>query len=448
MKNLIIGILTIGLVVASYVLVKDNFRPLRDKGETTRIIRGDLTLPISATGQLRPVREISIKSEASGEVVEIPYEGGTRVPEGTLLFRLDKAEEERNFERARADVSVAEARLEDARIALRLAEGPELADAQARVAQLEAQVDQARFNKKRTDELEPHMKREDEIVLRDTSLRSALAQLESAKAARQRVELSIPRAGEMVRQAEAALEIAKANLADAERRLRKTDIVAPLGGILASVSTQIGEVIQGGKFTNFGGTELGKFLDMSKIVVRAEVDEADIGRVLDITPDWARPGHDASVVPPADFEAAAATMEHLPKIRVEAFPDDEFVGIIERVFPLPRTISNVVTYQVDVVVVGENRGKLLPGMRADVTFVSEHIENVVLCPNEAIREGPNGKLGVMTPPPDPTAPEAAPVFVACDVGISNGSLSVIRSGVKEGDEVYIKLPRADTRRKN
>jgi multidrug efflux pump subunit AcrA (membrane-fusion protein) len=448
MKNLIIGILTLGLVVASYVLVKDNFRPLRDKGELTRIIRGDLTLPISATGQIRPVREISIKSEASGEVVEIPFEGGTRVPEGTLLFRLDKAEEERNFERARADVNVSKARLEDAHIAKRLAEGPELSDARARVEQLQAQVDQAKFNKERTDGLEPHMKREDEIVLRDTALRSALAQLESAKAALERVELSIPRAQTMIEQAEAALEISKTVLADAERRLRKTDIVAPLDGILAAVSTQIGEVIQGGKFTNFGGTELGKFLDMSKVVVRAEVDEADIGRVLEITPEWAQPGHEISVVPPADFEAAAAAMPHLPKIRVEAFPDEQFSGIIERVFPLPRSISNVVTYQVDVVVVGGNRGKLLPGMRADVTFVSEHIEDVVLCPNEAIREGPSGKLGVMVPPTNPGDPEAVPVFVACEVGISNGSFSVIRSGVKEDDEVYIKLPRADTRKKN
>ena len=111
-------------------------------------------------------------------------------------------------------------------------------------------------------------------------------------------------------------------------RLAETDIVAPLGGILADVRTQIGEVIQGGKTTLTGGTVLAVVLDVARLMVRAEVDESDIGRVLAIAPPWATRGHDGEIRMPDDLAEAARAVKHPPVITVESFRDEQFDGVI------------------------------------------------------------------------------------------------------------------------
>ena len=97
-------------------------------------------------------------------------------------------------------------------------------------------------------------------------------------------------------------------------------------------------------------------------------------------------------------------------------------------------------YLVDVVVTSENRSRLLSGMRAEVRFTSEHVENVLLCPNEAIREGPSGKLGVFVPKTGAQPSEHATEFVPCKFGLDNGNFSEVREGLNEGAIVYTKLP--------
>ena len=63
---------------------------------------------------------------------------------------------------------------------------------------------------------------------------------------------------------------------------------------------------------------------------------------------------------PDRLEDALAMLEHQPTITVESFRDQVFTGVIERIYPEPRTLQGVVTYLVDVVIVSENRSILLP----------------------------------------------------------------------------------------
>jgi multidrug efflux pump subunit AcrA (membrane-fusion protein) len=103
-------------------------------------------------------------------------------------------------------------------------------------------------------------------------------------------------------------------------------------------------------------------------------------------------------------------------------------------------LSGVVTYLVDVVVTSENRTQLLSGMRAEVRFTSEHVENALLCPNDAIREGANGRIGVYVPKPGSPPTEHETEFIPCKFGLDNGNYSEVREGLKEGTVVYTKLP--------
>ena len=442
MKNVIIFVLVVATLITGFVAAKSTLRMSMQgmEGKTEKLIISDLTLPINATGQIHPKQRVEIKSEASGSVIEIRKRAGDRVKIGDILIRLQQDDEQRNVNRATLDLKRASASLEEARITLKQAETADLLSAEAKVRQFENTVRFAEFQREKFLNLPATSRTEEELLQKTTSLGGQIAQLNGAKAGLERAKLNIPKAKQAVLQAQANSETAQNNLADAEKRLTKTDIVSPIDGIVADIKTQIGEVIQGGKTTITGGTLLAIVLDFDRLLVRAEVDESDIGRVLKIAPPWAKPGHDGNVQMPDNVEKVAASMEHLPVITVESFRSDEFIGVIERIYPEAKSVSGVVTYLVDVVIVSENKDRLLPGMRADVRFTSEHVSNVVLCPNEAIHEGPNGKLGVYIPKKSDSPDEHETQFVECQFGLDNGTYSEVREGLSEGDTVYTKLP--------
>ena len=147
MKNAIIFILVLGVIVTGYVAATSKLRLSIEglEGKTEKIIRSDLTLPINATGEIRPMRRVEVKSEASGEVIEIARYGGDRVKAGDLLIRLQQDDEQRSVNRAQLDLEVAEARLEEAKIALKQAQTADLQSAQAQVDQLAENVRFAKF---------------------------------------------------------------------------------------------------------------------------------------------------------------------------------------------------------------------------------------------------------------------------------------------------------------
>lgn len=441
MKNVIIVILVLTTAVVGYVAATSTLRLSLEglEGRTVKTTRGDLTLPINATGEIVCARRVVIKAEASGEVIEIARQPGERVKKGDLLIRLQPDDEQRNVNRARLDLEAARVRREETRLNLQQAQTADLASAGAAVQQIEASLRLSEYRAERVEH-DPELYHREEQLQRISAHENQLAQRDSAKAALERAKLAIPRAEQLLKQAEATYETVQINLDDANKRLSETDIVSPLDGIVGDLHTQIGEVIQGGMRTITGGTVLAVVLDMDKLIVRAEVDEADIGRVLSIAPEWAKPGHPVTVRTPEDLAAAAASRDHLPKITVESFRDEQFTGIIERIYPEPATISGVVTYLVDVVIVSENRDRLLPGMRADVQFTSEHVENVVLCPNEAIQKGPDGRFGVYVPKKGAPREERATEFLPCEFGLDDGNHTEVREGLSEGMIVYTKLP--------
>lgn len=443
MKNLIIFILIVVAVVTGYIALVSNVQMSLEglEGKKEKIIRGDLTLPINAVGEIKPARRIEIKSEASGEVIEIARNAGDRVHAGEVIIRLQKDDEQRNVDRAQLELDVALAKMEEARLRYEQSKTADIEAAQAAVDQYEEQVRLAEYRWDKMARLAEHQRNDEEVLQAETTFKGLVAQRAAARADLERARLAIPRAEQLLKQAEATVASARTTLADAQKRLTKTDIVTPIDGIVGTINTQIGEVIQGGKTTLTGGTVLAVLLDMNKLLVRTEVDESDIGRVLIIAPRWARPGHESKVKMPERLEDAAAAWDQQPVITVDSFRDQEFHGVIERIYPEPRSVSGVVTYLVDVVLSSENRDVLLPGMRADVRFTSEHVSNALLCPNEAIQEGPSGRLGVYIPKIGANPQEREVEFVACTFGLDNGNFSEVRAGLKEGDVVYTKLPR-------
>lgn len=143
----------------------------------------------------------------------------------------------------------------------------------------------------------------------------------------------------------------------AQQRLDDARVTAPVLGTIIEKPVALGQVIQSGTSTAGGGTTIVKMADLTKVRARALVNETDIGGV--------RAGLEATVI-------------------VDAFPDRQFRGIVEKIEPQAVVQQNVTMFPVLVSL--ENRdGSLMPGMNGEVAIVSERRENVLAIPNESIR---------------------------------------------------------------
>lgn len=446
MKKFIAAMVIFGLLGMGYLKLRDTkleFSALR--GEIKEVGRGDITLPITALGDVAPASRHEIKSEASGEVVDILHHPGDVVKRGDLLIRLKKDDEQRSVNRAGDDVKRTKANLEKARIALRSAETARIDLTRSRIARINAQLEMAKFNLDKIEALDKERRASAEELLRFRTTHAELsAQRVGAEADLEDSKLAAERARQEVILAQASHDQALTVLADAQERLDETDITSPVDGMVVLINTQLGEVIQGGKTTLTGGTVLAVVADCSKLYVRADVDEADIGQVRELAPEWARPGAKRRTVDPSTADPGTPV-----KITVDAFHEEEFEGVIERIHPEPRSrAASVVTYRVDILLTSDNRNKLLLGMQADVEFTADSVTDVVRVPHEAIYKNEFEKLGVYLAVRDPNTGALESKFQPCRFGLDDGIFAQVVEGVEQGARVYVKLPQKTQRERD
>jgi len=155
MRKLIGPLVLVVLLVTAYFVVKNYVRvplsPFKPEFDTVR--RGDLIVPITASGNIRPASVTNIKSKASGEVSELPFDLDQYVRKGDLVVRLDETDEKRNVARATAEYQRAVVAWQQAEIRKELNEkvGVELAKAELEKAQ--AQQDLAELEDERRQRL-------------------------------------------------------------------------------------------------------------------------------------------------------------------------------------------------------------------------------------------------------------------------------------------------------
>ena len=127
---------------------------------------------------------------------------------------------------------------------------------------------------------------------------------------------------------------------------------------------------------------------------------------------------------------------------IEAYPDQDFEGIIDLIEPEPEQANAVViSYVVRIRLTSENSRDLQLGSQANVAFTSETVENAVLVPNEAVRYVA-GERGVYLQVDSDREPgKKVPLFKPFRAGLDNGMYTQVLEGLQAGDVVYTKLPR-------
>lgn len=454
MKKFAITCLVLALAVCLWIIVrqKGGLQLGFLQGKIEQVTRGDLMVPITAQGTVQPKDRIEIKSEAGGTVVETPFEEGEVVKAGDVLVKLDPEDEQRK-------VNIFAKALEQARISLRLRETDLyqrehvfLPAAQGKLAQVVAELSYAEWQHQRyQDSTIAGSRSEDEYRRTKSQLESLLAQKTQLEAEVRRAESDIESARLNVEQAKLAEARAVDDLADAQERLAETIIRAPIDGMLVQLFAKKGMVISSGSQSFTSGTVLAFVADVSEMYVRTFVDEADIGRVLEIAPATARPGlagdHRQTeglvmAQDPTGESGVTIALGTPVKATVEAFPDMEFSGVIELIEPEPDGTDRVVTtYAVRIRLTGDEALHLLPGMQASVEFVAQRRDNVLIVPNEAVRFV-NDQRGVYAVGESRKTPgKKIPVFKTFRAGLDDGAYTEVIEGLEEGERIYVRLPR-------
>ena len=221
----------------------------------------------------------------------------------------------------------------------------------------------------------------------------------------EQARLSYEQAKQQVRTATESVRKAQTNLGYAT-------ITSPIDGIVLSKSVEEGQTVA----ASFNTPELFTIAqDLTNMQVIADIDEADIGDV--------REGQRVSFT-------------------VDAYPNDTFEGRVTQVRQEATTESNVVTYQV--VISAPNASlKLKPGLTANVTIYTMELQNALSIPTKALKFMPNDKMLTEEQSiqdcqgKNKVWMQEGNVFKAypVEIGVSNGILTEIKSGLKAGQKV-------------
>jgi len=363
------------------------------------VARRDLSATVTATGTVKAMvgAEVKVGSRIPGRVDELAVQVGDRVKAGQVIARLEQDDLRAAVEKARADLAAAEAKLATVKNGAR---PQELQTAEAALRQAEANQLLAKANLDRYRQLY----QDGGVALQqvDTAARDYDVSVAQVRTAREQLSLTREKytpedlqvAMAEVAQTKAARRIAEANLGYA-------NITAPMGGVVASVSTQQGETVTSGSAAAQAPTFV-TIIDLTRLQVDAYVDETDIGKV--------RVGHEAT-------------------FSVDAFPEKEFSGKVTAIYPKALIQQNVVTY--DVVITMDNReGLLRPDMTANTTITVAKRDKVLAIPNPAVRREEGDRV-VFVQEGDRL------VRRAVKTGWKDKTYTEVLSGLREGERVVV-----------
>lgn len=453
-------LLTLGVPIGLWARARALARANPLDLETVRVQRGDVEETVSADGVLEPLTTVVVKSYAGGRVDVLAVDVGDEVKEGDLIAKIDPTDSLTAYEQARADLAAAKARLaqalEQARVQPELTR-TSIAQAQAAYnsavkelerlqratqpqarAQARAMLDKAKANLDIAEkdlarvqglreqgfvpqsELDAALNRRDlaraELASAqerwDTLQQELTAELESARARVAQAKAALERAQadavqDRLRRADVAsarAQVARAEAAvlNAKTMLDYTTIRAPRSGVILDKYVEQGTIITSGRSAVTQGTDIVLLGDLRKMFVEVSLDEADVAKVH---------------------------LKQPVEIRVDAFPEEVFRGVVTRINPQAVTQQNITTVLVTVEIENPNV-RLKPGMTAACDFLASKAEDTLYLPARAVREV--GGEHVVT-----VLRGKQQVEVPVEIGIVGNDRIEILEGLREGTQVVL-----------
>ncbi|HEY5682540.1 MAG TPA: HlyD family efflux transporter periplasmic adaptor subunit [Sulfuricaulis sp.] len=186
-----------------------------------------------------------------------------------------------------------------------------------------------------------------------------------------------------------------------EELYRATPVLAPISGTVILRNVEPGQT-----FTSSDAV----FIMSDRLTIKAQVDETDIARIR---------------------------LRQHARLELDAYPNQPFAGVVDQIAYDAKTVNNVTTYEVDVL--PERTPTFMrSGMTANVSFVIESRQNVLLIPSEAVKNR-EGKTYVLLPSPKP---KGEPQKKAIKTGVSDGRNTEVLDGLSEEEKLLVQRLRA------
>ena len=325
------------------------------------------TVTNSRAGTVKARRRAKLSPEIGGRIAELPHKEGERVHAGELLLRMDDALQRASLEVAERDVTASA-----------------------------AQRDQACLSAERAKrELERNEGLAGQGIVSTDLLDQVTSAARTAEAA--------------CHAAVAVLERARSNASLARAQLVKTELHAPFAGVLAEVSTQVGEWTT----PSPPGLPIPSVIDLidtSSLYVSAPMDEVDSARIR---------------------------AKQKARITIDSYPGRSFPGTVVRVAPYVLDVeAQNRTVEIEAELQDATFSKtLLPGTSADVEAILSTRPDVLRLPTTALLEG--GKVLVLQ--------GDRLVERAVKIGVRNWDWSEVQDGLASGERIVTSLDRADVK---
>jgi RND family efflux transporter MFP subunit len=191
-------------------------------------------------------------------------------------------------------------------------------------------------------------------------------------------------------------------------RLAKTQVFAPIDGMVLSIPVVTGQVVVAAASVS-SGTLLLTIANLKDMVITTHVNQVDISHI--------KPKQKVDFV-------------------VDSVRDKTMHGTVSLISPIATVKNNTKGFPVTVLI-DELDPSVRPGMTANLTFPISRSPNALAVPLSAVFSTPDNDKVVYVPSPDP---QAAPVKRKVELGIVNFDYAEIKSGLKEGDKVFLTKP--------
>jgi len=313
-----------------------------------------LTESISAPGEIEAQTNVEISAKVSARILALPFEEGDRVTKGdpnatppippSVLVRMDSRD--------------LDSRLRSA-----------VANREAQAAQIRVETERANGQCSSLTGLELQLKQRERDLARQTQLLEtqdvSQSAYDEAKLTFEQLETQVQTQNYACTASRVNLEVlqyrldaADAGIEQANEALTHTIITSPIDGIITRLNAEVGEIVMTGTMNN-AGTVILEVADLSRMLVVAQVGEADVGKL---------------------------GKRQKAKVTVQAFPDDTFYGNLDTI-ALKHRMSNTGTkyYRTEILLNDDpNVPKLYTGLTAHVEIETLTHENILIVPSQAV----------------------------------------------------------------
>jgi HlyD family secretion protein len=279
----------------------------------------DIQVKVTEVGNVQPEVKVDVKSAVSGKVVSIFHRDGDLVKRGDVLARVEP------------DLNQAQS----------------LADTKNALTAAQIRYEQARKN----------YEQDHNLFLQGLLATKQNRDSESEfRAARQEFE----RAQEKYN----IVEKSGIPINQSPEKFQGSNVTAPMDGTVLTKNVEIGESITSGVSSFNAGTVLFSIADVTKMIVKAGVNEVDIGKI-----------HVGMPV----------------KVTLDAYPKISFAGRIDRIAPAVRIEDKVRLFDVEVRLDAQGR-ELRTGMTANIEMIGEKKEKALTVPVESVFQRDEGEI--------------------------------------------------------